>query len=43
VNKYLPQRARRTGGPASPPPATESLDETQLPSLLRWLDRALSR
>ena len=43
VNKYLPPRPRRAG--AAKPDATpeEKLDATQLPPLLRWLDRALSR
>lgn len=44
VNKYLPPRPRRDGShmhPASLP--EETLDTAQLPSLLRWLDRALSR
>ena len=42
VNRYLPPRPRRTGTPAAGP-APETLDSAQLPSLLRWLDRALSR
>jgi Fe-S-cluster-containing dehydrogenase component len=45
VNRYLPPRARReipvTAVPAEP--ARESLDTEQLPPLLRWLDKALSR
>jgi Fe-S-cluster-containing dehydrogenase component len=45
VNKYLPPRARRAGPApeAIAAPAAEAFDEQQLPSLLRWLDRALSR
>jgi Fe-S-cluster-containing dehydrogenase component len=43
VNKYLPQRARRGADAAPSPTPQEKLDEAQLPSLLRWLDRALSR
>nr|MBP8098394.1 hypothetical protein [Arenimonas sp.] len=43
VNKYLPPRARRAADATPPPAPQESLDEAQLPSLLRWLDRALSR
>ncbi|MEG3192475.1 4Fe-4S dicluster domain-containing protein [Lysobacter sp. D1-1-M9] len=46
VNQYLPPRPRRAGGDASTVAATapgESLDAAALPSVLRWLDRALSR
>jgi len=43
VNKYLPPRPRRAGSVQAAPAPPESLDEAQLPSLLRWLDRALSR
>jgi Fe-S-cluster-containing dehydrogenase component len=47
VNRYLPPRARRNGGGTSPHPAPRPGGETeknaQLPPLLRWLDRALSR
>jgi sulfite dehydrogenase (quinone) subunit SoeB len=46
VNRYLPPRPRRAGGASSPPPEPargESLDTSQLPPALRWLDRVLSR
>ena len=46
VNRYLPQRPRRAGGneTMTPPSAPqESLDAQQLPPLLRWLDKVLSR
>ncbi len=43
VNRYLPPRPRRTGGEAPAPAQDEPLDATQLPPLLRWLDRVLSR
>ena len=46
VNKYLPPRPRRDGcnaAPAAPSPREETLDRDQLPGVLRWLDRALSR
>jgi Fe-S-cluster-containing dehydrogenase component len=47
VNRYLPPRARRNGGGTSPHPTPRPGGETeknaQLPPLLRWLDRALSR
>lgn len=53
VNRYLPPRPRRDGGDTSPHPdplpggerenSAESLDVAQLPGVLRWLDRALSR
>jgi Fe-S-cluster-containing dehydrogenase component len=46
VNRYLPPRPRRDGCNA-PPEASyaqeEKLDREQLPGVLRWLDRALSR
>ena len=46
VNRYLPPRPRRDGCDAKPeshvPPETR-LDQDQLPGVLRWLDRALSR
>jgi hypothetical protein len=45
VNRYLPPRPRRAGddtGPAQEVP-TETLDADALPSVLRWLDRVLSR
>ena len=45
VNRYLPPRPRRDGcadatAKAAP---TETLDTAQLPGVLRWLDRVLSR
>jgi hypothetical protein len=45
VNRYLPPRPRRDGCDAksSPTPRDETLDRDQLPGVLRWLDRALSR
>jgi Fe-S-cluster-containing dehydrogenase component len=46
VNRYLPPRPRRAGNEAArntPAAEGETLDATQLPPLLRWLDRALSR
>ena len=45
VNRYLPPRPRRDGSHASAPieAAEESFDASQLPPLLRWLDKALSR
>ena len=46
VNKYLPPRPRRDGCDAKTSSATprgEALDRDQLPGVLRWLDRALSR
>ncbi|HLI18205.1 MAG TPA: 4Fe-4S dicluster domain-containing protein [Rhodanobacteraceae bacterium] len=46
VNRYLPPRPRRNGSTASTvvDKATgEMLDTAQLPPLLRWLDKALSR
>jgi len=42
VNKYLPPRPRRAAENAPPAPA-EALDTAQLPTVLRWLDRVLSR
>ncbi|QWF16428.1 4Fe-4S dicluster domain-containing protein [Lysobacter capsici] len=44
TNKYLPPRARRNGAtePESAP-AAETLDAQALPTVLRWLDRVLSR
>ncbi len=41
TNKYLPPRARRAG--AAVAPRDEALDREQLPPVLRWLDRVLSR
>jgi Fe-S-cluster-containing dehydrogenase component len=46
VNRYLPPRPRRDGSGAAAAAsvsAEETLDTAQLPSLLRWLDKALSR
>jgi Fe-S-cluster-containing dehydrogenase component len=46
VNRYLPPRPRRDGcneTPATREPREETLDRNQLPGVLRWLDRALSR
>jgi Fe-S-cluster-containing dehydrogenase component len=45
VNRYLPPRPRRDGSGVATPaePAQETLDSGQLPPLLRWLDKALSR
>ncbi len=44
VNRYLPPRPRRTGETeAANPPQNEALDSAQLPPLLRWLDKVLSR
>ncbi len=43
VNKYLPPRPRRAGALQAPAAPRETLQEEQLPPLLRWLDRALSR
>jgi sulfite dehydrogenase (quinone) subunit SoeB len=46
VNRYLPPRPRRAGeNETMTPPSTaqESLDTQQLPPLLRWLDKVLSR
>jgi Fe-S-cluster-containing dehydrogenase component len=42
TNKYLPPRPRRAA-PAEAAPPTETLDTGQLPPVLRWLDRMLSR
>ncbi|SRR5579883_2725116 len=44
VNKYLPPRPRRDGS-SMPASSTqeETLDPAQLPPLLRWLDRVLTR
>ena len=45
VNRYLPPRPRRDGSnmTADVAPPGETLDVGQLPPLLRWLDKALSR
>ncbi|GAB3745426.1 4Fe-4S dicluster domain-containing protein [Lysobacter olei] len=40
TNKYLPTRPRQTTTTTAP---TETLDAAQLPGVLRWLDRVLSR
>lgn len=43
VNRYLPPRPRRAGCGDVAPAAEEQLDPAQLPPLLRWMDRLLSR
>ena len=45
VNRYLPPRPRRDGTNTATPvqAAEETLDTDNLPPLLRWLDKALSR
>jgi hypothetical protein len=43
VNRYLPPRPRRAAATTPAPVPSEQLDNAQLPPLLRWLDRALSR
>ena len=43
VNRYLPQRPRRTGSSDETQAPAEKLDTSGLNPLLRWLDRALSR
>jgi sulfite dehydrogenase (quinone) subunit SoeB len=45
VNRYLPPRPRRDGTTAAPATsaAAETLDTRQMPPLLRWLDKTLSR
>ncbi|MEZ5462644.1 4Fe-4S dicluster domain-containing protein [Dokdonella sp.] len=43
VNRYLPPRPRRDAASAKPEPAPEAVDSKQLPPLLRWVDRVLSR
>ena len=45
VNRYLPPRPRRDGATvqAAAAVAEDTLDAEQLPPLLRWLDKALSR
>jgi sulfite dehydrogenase (quinone) subunit SoeB len=45
VNKYLPPRPRRDGShtPQAAMRAEETVDSAQLPPVLRWLDKALSR
>ncbi|MBK8284291.1 MAG: 4Fe-4S dicluster domain-containing protein [Ahniella sp.] len=42
TNRYLPPRPRRDGA-ASAPKNSEAIDAQELPSVLRWLDRVLSR
>lgn len=42
TNKYLPPRPRRAE-PASAPAPQETLDPQALPTVLRWLDKVLSR
>jgi Fe-S-cluster-containing dehydrogenase component len=45
VNRYLPPRPRRNGcgADAAPAASEEVLDRDQLPPLLRWVDKLLSR
>ena len=43
VNRYLPPRPRRAGDANASNNATETLDTSALPPVLRWLDRVLSR
>jgi hypothetical protein len=43
VNRYLPPRPRRDGSESAPAPREETLDRERLPSVLRWLDRVLTR
>jgi Fe-S-cluster-containing dehydrogenase component len=45
VNRYLPPRPRRDGcaDAAAKAAPKETLDTAQLPGVLRWLDRVLSR
>jgi Fe-S-cluster-containing dehydrogenase component len=45
VNRYLPPRPRRDGctNAAAKNTPAETLDTAQLPGVLRWLDRVLSR
>ncbi|MGB0134913.1 4Fe-4S dicluster domain-containing protein [Dokdonella sp.] len=43
VNRYLPPRPRRDAESAKAAPAPEAVDSKQLPPLLRWVDRVLSR
>jgi sulfite dehydrogenase (quinone) subunit SoeB len=43
VNRYLPPRPRRAGAEATSPMPEETLDTAQLPPLLRWLDKVISR
>ncbi len=44
VNRYLPPRPRRDGSHVTADPTREeTVDPSQLPPLLRWMDRVLSR
>jgi len=45
VNRYLPPRPRRDGctNAVAKKAPTETLNTAQLPGVLRWLDRVLSR
>ena len=43
INRYLPPRARRAAPAATTLVPDEKLDAQQLPPMLRWLDRVLSR
>ncbi len=43
VNRYLPQRERRVGQKTQKDIKQETLDTEKLPTMLRWLDRVLSR
>jgi Fe-S-cluster-containing dehydrogenase component len=43
VNQYLPPRPRRAAPAAAPADTAEPFDAQQLPGVLRWLDRVLSR
>jgi len=43
VNKYLPPRPRGAALEAAAPAAEAPVDPARLPSVLRWLDRVLSR
>ena len=43
VNRYLPPRTRRDGSTANKASAAEPIDTAQMPPLLRWVDRILSR
>ncbi|QWP78279.1 4Fe-4S dicluster domain-containing protein [Lysobacter sp. K5869] len=43
TNKYLPPRPRRAEETRAPAPPQETLDPQALPTVLRWLDKVLSR
>jgi len=43
TNRYLPPRARRDGARTDAPAPDDAVDPAQLPGVLRWLDRILSR